>query len=118
MRSQHVYIIDAVAEIGDKFQPIARLRDQGCVDPVGHGRDQHIGRFDRFDDIGPPSIGRSSMLRRVSNNSHIPRFDKRRNLRVTTTRGFFFAIPVPDRFSGSCLFSSQIEACPTVFTRP
>ena len=47
-----VDIVDAVAEIGDQLELLARLREHRGVDAVGDGRHQHVGGFYRFGQLG------------------------------------------------------------------
>ena len=47
-----VDIVDAIAEIGDQAELLAGMREQRLVDLVGHRRHQHIGRLDRFGQLG------------------------------------------------------------------
>jgi len=45
-------VVDASAEIGDQFQLIAGLVEDGLVDAVGDGWNQHLGRLRRLDQFG------------------------------------------------------------------
>jgi hypothetical protein len=51
-RGGDVDIVDAVAEIGDELEVRAGLRQHGGIDAVGHGRDEHVGGFDRLHELG------------------------------------------------------------------
>jgi hypothetical protein len=51
-RRLDIDIVDTGAEIGDEFEPIARLADHCLVDAVGNGRDQDLGLLDRLDQLG------------------------------------------------------------------
>jgi hypothetical protein len=43
-RRADVDIVDAIAEIGDQFQLRTGSFDQGGIDPIRHGRHQHVSR--------------------------------------------------------------------------
>ena len=41
-------IVDAIAEIGDQLELLARFAEHRGIDSVGDGRHQHVGGFNRF----------------------------------------------------------------------
>ena len=51
-RRGEVDMVDAGAEGGDQAQPRAGLGHDALVDPVGHGRHQHVGHLAGLDQLG------------------------------------------------------------------
>ncbi len=51
-RRGDVYIVDAVAEIGDQFQLVAGLRYESGIDPVGDGRHENVRLAHRGHQLG------------------------------------------------------------------
>ena len=51
-RGGQIDMVDAGAEIGEQLQIGSGLADQRRIDPVGHGRHQHVGGFHRGRQIG------------------------------------------------------------------
>ena len=50
-RGCHIYIVDAVAEIGDELELVAGLAEHGSIDAIGDGRHQHVGVFHGFGEL-------------------------------------------------------------------
>ena len=48
-RARHVDIVDAIAEIRDQPELLAGLRDDPGIDPIGHGRHEHVGGLHGLD---------------------------------------------------------------------
>ena len=52
-RRFHVDIVNAGAKIGNEFQLLARLHQNGLVNPVRHRGHQHIGSLNRLNRVRP-----------------------------------------------------------------
>ena len=69
-------MLGASAEIGDQAQPLASTGDQIGVDPVGHGRHQHVAILHRLGQLLARERHIACVQHHIEQLAH-PRFDLR-----------------------------------------
>ena len=123
-RARDVDIVDAVAEIGDQLQLLARLRDHRGVDAVGDGRHQHVGGLHGLGELGLAHRLVVEVEPRVEQLAH-PRLDGVRQLARDDDQRLlalspFAASVAPARRHRNALPDVQaaLTASPTLATLP